>query len=830
MDGTLRPGRNDLCHCGSGKKYKKCCASARRPIVASVDATPSATLYNELVGLFNAGRHHEVETRANMLLNKYPDSGFIWMLLGAALGVQGKDALAALQKAAVLLPGDANVQNNLGNAQRKLCKYEEAAASYRMALEIAPGFVEAHYNLGNALRDLGQLEEALKSYLQALQLKPDYAEAHFSLGNVQKALGQLEDAVASYRCALALKPDINKGHLNLAATLQDLGRFDEALINYRRTLEIAPDDGEAFYGLGDAQRNLGRQDDALVSYRRALEISPDFAEAHCNLGLTLRELGQHVDAVACYRRALDIKPDLAEVYCNLGISQKELGRLDDAVASYRESLKIRPDLAQTHYNLGITLCILGRNEEAVASYRRALEIDVNFAKAYLNLGGVLKDLGRLEEAVVYLRRALVIDPDYVDAQSSLLFIHNYLANQPTMLLLDEARRLGDMVAKTSRPYITWPNARVSKNSLRVGLVSGDFRDHPVGYFIEGLLAAIASSSDARLEMIGYYNHHVNDLPTERIKACCKKWRSAVSLSDEALAAKIYDDAIDILIDLSGHTAHNRLPVFAWKPAPVQASWLGYFATTGVTEIDYLLGDSHVTPPGEERHFTEQVWRLPETYLCFTEPDVEVPVAPLPASANGHVTFGCFNNLSKMNDEVVALWARVLHAVPHSRLMLKTKQLGEASVRQSVSARFAAHGIDAGRLILEGFAPRAELLASYNRVDIALDPFPYPGGTTSVEALWMGVPVLTKRGDRFVSHVGETVAHNAGQPDWIAADEEAYIAKAVDYASDLIRLANLRAGLRARVLASPLFDAPRFARHFEEAMWGMWNRRLTQQGG
>jgi protein O-GlcNAc transferase len=261
---------------------------------------------------------------------------------------------------------------------------------------------------------------------------------------------------------------------------------------------------------------------------------------------------------------------------------------------------------------------------------------------------------------------------------------------------------------------------------------------------------------------------------------------------------------------------------------VQASWLGYFATTGLAEMDYVLADPYVVPVGEEDQFTEAVWRLPDSYLCFTAPAVDVEVGPLPALSAGQVTFGCFNNLAKMNDAVVTLWARVLHAVPGSRLFLKTKQLSSAASGEATRQRFRAHGIGPERLILEGASPRHELLAAYHRVDIALDPFPYPGGTTSVEAMWMGVPVITRRGDRFLSHVGESIAHNAGLPAWIAGDDDDYVARAASHASRLPELAALRGELRARVMASPLFDAPRFARNFEAAMWGMWERHRDRQ--
>ena len=300
------------------------------------------------------------------------------------------------------------------------------------------------------------------------------------------------------------------------------------------------------------------------------------------------------------------------------------------------------------------------------------------------------------------------------------------------------------------------------------------------------------------------------------------------ISDDRLAQLIHEDGIDILIDLSGHTGDNRLPMFAWKPAPVQVTWLGYFATTGVAAIDYLIADPWTLPESEESSFSETIWRVPETRLCFTPPAILLNVTPPPVLANGHITFGCFNNLTKMNERVVALWARILAAIPNSRLYLKARALGEAAVQQSVMKRFAEHGIDPQRLTLETYVPRANYLEAYNQIDIALDPFPYTGGTTTVEALWMGVPVLTLAGRQFLARQGVGLLMNAGLPEWVASDQDDYLSRAVAHASDTQGLASLRAGLRQQVLASPIFDASRFARHFEAALRGMWEKWCHDQ--
>ena len=378
---------------------------------------------------------------------------------------------------------------------------------------------------------------------------------------------------------------------------------------------------------------------------------------------------------------------------------------------------------------------------------------------------------------------------------------------------DFARAVDETV--TSR-FDTWSHSR-AKASLRIGFVSGDFRSHPVGYFLESLLIELQDSS---IELFAYPSVSKVDAVTSRLKPLFDMWSPLVALNDDEAAQKIHADGIHILIDLSGHTAENRLPVFARKPAPIQVSWLGYFASTGLPEMDYILGDPYVTPTAEGDHFVETIWQLPETYLCFTPPDLDLEVAPLPAYTNGFVTFGCFNNLARMTDEIVSVRAAILHAVPDSKLFLKDKQLDHESGRNRVLSRFEALDIEADRLILEGKSPREEYLECYGRVDIALSPFPYGGGTTSVEGLWMGVPVITKKGSHFLSHLGESIAHNSGLSDWIALDEEEYVTKAVAYASNLESLSELRNGIRELILANPLFDVSRFALRFEQAVRAM----------
>ena len=622
---------------------------------------------------------------------------------------------------------------------------------------------------------------------------------------------------------MATRPDYAEAHNNLGSAQRALGQFDASLASFRRALAIKPDYADAFANLGNALKNQGQFEPAVTALRRAIELKPNSAKAHSNLGSALNALGHLNAAIASYRRALELEQDFAEAHQNLGVALYENGQPDVAIASYRRALELRPNYANAHANLGNALGDLGRFDEAVSSYRRALEIHPDHAEAHNNLGNVLKDLGQLDEAVTCYRRALELKPESFASHSNLLFAQSFQSGQHVESRLAAARLFGSLAAQRAHPYAQWDNVPDPDRRLRVGWVSGDLRYHPVGHFIVGVFSALGSVANGRLEFFGYPTDARSDELTDRIRACCTGWHSALGLSDESLARRIRDDKIDILIDLTGHTAGNRLPMFAWKPAPVQATWLGYLGTTGVEAIDYLIADALTLPRSDAVNFSESICYLPESYVCFTPPAGDTPVSPLPAFHNGHVTFGSFNNLTKMNDAVVELWAKVLGSVPNSRLLLKAKQLREASVQQSVTDRFARNGVDAGRLIFKPQVPRAQYLAPYAHVDIALDPFPYPGITTTVESLWMGVPVLTLAGTHFQSRQGVGLLTNAGLPDWIAVDADDYVARAARHAANRQGLAALRQGLRQTLLESPIFDAPRFATHFETALRGMWTK-------
>ncbi|APA67263.1 hypothetical protein YQ44_04785 [Janthinobacterium sp. 1_2014MBL_MicDiv] len=662
---------------------------------------------------------------------------------------------------------------------------------------IAPRPQEIEQAVGEALEQAQQhlraerYDEAAQLFFAVLELAPEEAFANRQLGLLYLRTGDAAGSLPHFAAVLGAEPEQSTSWLDYIEALMLAGQVDLAqqtlLLGRRHGLDsLAVDQLEQKLLEKQRQEHAGLAGDAMAAHgKKAMSADQKLSERLTALFDRGHYADMEVEARAATRRAP------------------------------RDGLGWKM--------LGAALQMQGRARAALPCMQKAQRFFPGDAEILNNIGLVQQELGRYAAAELSYRKAFSMVPDFFGAHSNLLFLQNYNSTGSPAKRFEQALRFGKAVtAYAAQPFRRWA-CRKDPTRLRIGIVSGDLRRHPVGYFLESLLASLNSET---VELIAYPTVVKVDELTNRLAPHFSAWRPIHDKTDEAAAAMIDADGVHVLLDLSGHTAENRLPLFAWRPAPVQATWLGYFATTGVAQIDYLLGDRFVAPPGEADQFTETLWRMPDSYLCFTAPEFDLAVAPLPALENGYVTFACFNNLGKMNDDVVAVWARVLQQVPDARLFLKNPQLGDAGVRTHTLARFAAHGIPAVRLRLEGPSSRQELLATYQQADIVLDPFPYPGGTTSMEALWMGLPIVTRKGDRFLSHLGESVLHNAGLPDWIAADDDAYVAIAVQKAGDLASLAALRGGLRAQVLASPLYDAPRFARHFEDAMWGMWRARMA----
>jgi predicted O-linked N-acetylglucosamine transferase (SPINDLY family) len=554
----------------------------------------------------------------------------------------------------------------------------------------------------------------------------------------------------------------------------------------------------------------------MASYRRALQIKPGFAEVHNSLGSALLQLGRFDEAAASCRRALEIRPDFAEAYNNLGLALHGLARLDDAVASYRRALEIQPHYAEVHNNLGNALRCLSRFDDAVASFRRALEINSEFAEAHSNLGIVLINLGQMDDAVASYRRALKIKPDVAMTHSSLLFALQFTSAITSQDLFEAHKRFGEQYEAPLKPH--WPahaNSREPDKRLKIGYVSGDFREHAVAYFIEPVLS---NHDKTQVEVFCYANSPIQDAVTVRLMAAADRWLPCAGMTDDELAQRIRADGIDILVDLCGHTAYNRLLTFARKPAPIQITYLGYPGGSGLSAMDYRLTDRYAEP-GDDQYYTEELLRLPDSLWCYRPADGMPEATPLPALANGYLTFGSFNNCYKVGEACIALWAALLRSLPTARLLMVTVPEGEMRLR--LTRQFEEFGVASERLAFCGKLPAREFHRKLQQVDIALDPFPVNGATTTCESLWLGVPVLTLVGGRFLSRAGFSVLNAAGLPEFAAATPEEYIQAATKLANDLPRLAEIRAGMRAHLKTTPLLDQQRFTRNLESIYRDVW---------
>jgi predicted O-linked N-acetylglucosamine transferase (SPINDLY family) len=590
---------------------------------------------------------------------------------------------------------------------------------------------------------------------------------------------------------------------------------------------LAPPDttgATAFLARGCQLRAQGRPEDAIDDFRAALELEPNFAEAHHQLGNALKSLYRYKEAVVSLRAAALLAPQSGAVWLNLGVACLELRRLDEAVACFRRAIRLEPARPEAHNVLGHALLTKGRCAAAKRCLEEALRLRPGYPAAHDNMGRVLKTQGLAAEALSHHRAALAGSPR-PESHSNLLFSLNFPAGIEPADILAEHRRWADLYAKPLKAgWTSFAPGVADSRRLRIGYVSPDFVNHAVAYFFEPVLSA---HDRGRFEITCYSDARVPDDVTLRLRGRSDRWREIAGQSDEKVAALIREDGIDILVDLAGHTARNRLLVFARKPAPIQVTWLGYPNTTGLDAIDYRLTEAISDPPGNEAWHSERLIRLPESFSCY-QPSVDSPaVGPLPAVSAGNVTFGCFNHLAKVTPPAIELWSRILRSEPSSHLLLKSRGLADPETAARVREDFDGHGIERDRIELNGEElSMTRHLDLYNRVDIALDTFPYNGTTTTCEALWMGVPVVTLAGRTHVSRVGASLLTHLGQPEWIAESSEAYVNCCRDLAGDLPRLADIRTTLRELMRSSPLCDGPRFTRNLENAFSDIWARRIS----
>ena len=737
-----------------------------------------------------AGRLREAEMLYRQILAQQPNHAESLHLLGVLAHQIGRNADAVeLIKRAIAINPNATFYNNLGVALSGKDQIGQRVEAYRKAVELYPASADLHTNLGAALLEQGNAHKAEAEYRKSLALRPDHAATHCDLGNVLFHLGRLDEAMSELRVALSLKPNFYEAYNNIGNVWQRRGDYEQAILAYRHALTLRPDSVETLYNLGLAQERKGQLDDAIETFGKAAALAKDRPDVQYQLGRVLHKRGRIQDAASAYQRAITLKPDHAEAHNTMGILFSELASVD----------------------------------QAIEAYQNAIRFDPNFAGAYNNLGNAFKDTGRMSEAIECYRKSLAIDPKSDVAGNLLYSIHfdsKYDARKIAQECAEWNRTYASPLAATIQPHT---NERSPDRALRVGYVGLDLREHPVGRF---LLPLLHNHDHGAFEVFCYSDLTRPDAITEQLRNCVNTWRGTAGMSDEALAALIRQDRIDILVDLAMHMDGTRMLTFARKPAPVQVTYLAYCSTTGLETMDYRLTDPYLDPPGiDESIYSEKSVRLASTYWCYQPPSIAPELAPLPSRVKGHVTFGCLNNFAKVSPAALATWRQILRSVPESRLVL---HCGEGNHRQRLLDQFNSQGIAPQRVSFIGRIALSEYFQQYQQMDIALDPFPYPGGTTTCDALWMGVPVLTLAGPTAYSRGGVSILSNVGLNDLIADNIERYSEIAIALAQDQDRLQQLRSTLRQMMTKSPLMNAPQFARDVEAAFRGMWREWCSFQ--
>jgi predicted O-linked N-acetylglucosamine transferase (SPINDLY family) len=630
----------------------------------------------------------------------------------------------------------------------------------------------------------GRPDEAIVILERSANRHPEAVDVHLRLAELREAVGRLEPAIASYRTVLGLRAQpLTYGRLGVA--LCQVGRFDEA----------------------------------AAAFESALALDAGFIDARVNLGMVRIHSGDTGTGRRLFRQAIGLKPDHADSWQAMASAVYALGEEAEAAGAAERALALAPAHGMA---LAVSALLHRRRGEIGRAYRvsrRAAALDPRHAEMLAVVAVTLRDIGDGEAAVRVFRRALAINPQHADARAAMIMCLNFVSSAAPADLLAEARLWAELHALPRRDAARAAPATVGP--LRIGLVSGDLQRHAVGYFLCGVMPHV---DPGRVRIHCFPTTRANDALTAKIRTAAAGWYDIATASDEIAFELIRRQGIDILVDMSGYTAGSRLSLFALKPAPVQAAWIGYFGTTGLAAIDWLIADDRLVPAGQERWFSERILRLPDSYVCYEPPATAPAVAPPPSDDKGYITFGSCNALAKITPATIAAWARILTALPDARLLLKNGAFDAEAARSNLRRAFQRHGIAGGRLVLEGWSAYGEFLDTYARIDVALDPFPFCGGLTTVETLWMGVPLVSLAADRFAGRQSLSYLTTIGHPELCAANEDEYVAKAVALARDPEARRHLRQRLRPDMAASPLLDGPRFARNLEAAFETMAGRR------
>ncbi|MGI9305409.1 MAG: tetratricopeptide repeat protein [Gammaproteobacteria bacterium] len=679
-------------------------------------------------------------------------------------------------------------------------------------LDQHPDHLEALRFKGICCLERGDKQRSLETFKDLLLRSPDNAEIYTNIGSVHHALKDYEQAVTAYEKALSLAPDLSVAANNLGNTYQALGRDRDAIRLYRRALSYNPGLAQIHNNLGSALNNVGDTNAALKSFNKALELTPAYADAWNNLGACLARLGLIESAVAAYDKALDLNSRFPGALNNKGNLLLAARQAAPALRCYENAVALDPELTEAWNGLGNAQRLGGRLSDAVESYRSAIALKEDYAQAWNNLGLTLADQGLLDDAIDAFRAALQIKPGYFQCHSNLLLFLNY---QPALDEQDLAAEHLNWARSHQKKAATERRAKSSsKSRLRIGYVSADFVRHPVSYFI---LPLLEHHDRRKFRVYCYSNSVAEDDVTEQLKTHCEHWRSISHVRDGAAAQLVRDDEIDVLFDLSGHTSGHRLQLFSLGPAPVQISWLGYPHTTGLDCMDYVLSDKVNLPDRLQVHYSERIATL-DCRCCYQAPAYAPDIGAPPVLRNGKITFGSFSNPVKINAALVSLWSRILLSVRGSTLVLSWKSLSDPSIANRLIDMFHSNGVDASSIELRGGVIKHEqVLADYNDIDIALDTYPFSGGLTSCEALWMGVPVITLAGVRPASRQTAGFLSTLDLHELIASSTDAFVENGIRLAGDQQKLATIRRSLRERMTGSALCNGELFTGHFEQTL-------------
>ena len=663
-------------------------------------------------------------------------------------------------------------------------KFKDAKFKVNDLIKKDPGIFFLYNLLGIILSEEKNINEAIVQFKKAIQLNSNYPEAYNNLGIAFFKIKEYENAKHNYEKAISLKPGFFEAHNNLGAI-------------YRKKLNF---------------------DEAVNCYNKSIQLNQKFIDPYINLGNIFNEYGKFDDARKIFLKVIELNPNYSKGYSGIGRSLKNLGNIQQAIENYEKAIQLEPNNPEAYNNLGVALRNQDKLEEAIENYKKAIQIDPKFSQAYYNLGVSYQAKYKLDDAIDFYKKTLEIDSEYLPARSNLIYIQNYSLKYNSDDYLDHAKKFYASLKKIDEKEFEKFQFEKKPNKLRVGFVSGDFRKHPVGYILKNILGILKNSS---LEIYAYSNSLDNDDLTEQLKSEFKKWDNISFKNDIMIINKIRSDKINILFDLSGYTGNNKLSIFINKPAPVQITWLGCLSSTGIPEIDYIIGDPYTFPKDLKQKFTEKIWRFPEVLQCFSKPNLDLLIGDLPTLKNNFITFGCFSNPLKINNFILKIWSKILNKIPNSKIMFKSLRTNDES-KKNITNSLVSYGVNQKQIIFDGKSSLEKYFESYNKIDLVLDTFPFNGGATSHDAVWMGVPVLSLQGNIAYSRMGSCLNHHLNMIDWIAKNEDEYIIKATKFASDSNLLSNIRKNLRQKAIDSPIFNSERFAKNFEENMWKIWN--------